>query len=247
MPDFKLVAPFEPTGDQPAAIERLSEGLGMGLRNQVLLGATGTGKSLAPDEPVLIGRQDDVGDVSWSVESIGPMVDAAMSERPTFADDHGTEVGFATPSAPGYLVMTVDPVTHESIVRPVTAFSRHAAPAKLYRVVTTDGREVTVTGDHNFVRLSEDARLDTVRTTDLRPGDQLPIPTSGPRPTGKSRFDVATVVPEAAHAYVRGPGVLGREVDLTAREYLERGARAPYAAMGAAGVAVLERFGETSE
>src|SRR3954465_4877864 len=45
MPRFKLVAPFEPTGDQPAAIERLVDGLGRGLRHQTLLGATGTGKT----------------------------------------------------------------------------------------------------------------------------------------------------------------------------------------------------------
>ena len=41
MPDFKLVAPFQPTGDQPKAIERLSDGLAKGLKHQVLLGATG--------------------------------------------------------------------------------------------------------------------------------------------------------------------------------------------------------------
>jgi excinuclease ABC subunit B len=45
VPDFKLVAPFEPTGDQPAAIDRLADGLQRGLRHQVLLGATGTGKT----------------------------------------------------------------------------------------------------------------------------------------------------------------------------------------------------------
>ncbi len=45
MPDFDLVAPFQPTGDQPAAIERLSRGLADGVRHQTLLGATGTGKT----------------------------------------------------------------------------------------------------------------------------------------------------------------------------------------------------------
>src|SRR4051812_13688907 len=45
MPDFKLVAPFQPTGDQPQAIERLVDGLGKGLKHQTLLGATGTGKT----------------------------------------------------------------------------------------------------------------------------------------------------------------------------------------------------------
>ena len=45
MPDFKLVADFEPTGDQPQAIEGLADGLARGLRQQTLLGATGTGKT----------------------------------------------------------------------------------------------------------------------------------------------------------------------------------------------------------
>ncbi|MBO9363070.1 MAG: DEAD/DEAH box helicase family protein, partial [Thermoflexus sp.] len=45
MTRFELVAPFEPTGDQPQAIEKLVEGLRRGYRDQTLLGATGTGKT----------------------------------------------------------------------------------------------------------------------------------------------------------------------------------------------------------
>ncbi|GBD07872.1 UvrABC system protein B [Candidatus Thermoflexus japonica] len=45
MERFQLVAPFEPTGDQPQAIEKLVEGLQKGYRYQTLLGATGTGKT----------------------------------------------------------------------------------------------------------------------------------------------------------------------------------------------------------
>ncbi len=45
MPDFVLHAPFEPTGDQPQAIAGLVDGLQGGLKHQVLLGATGTGKT----------------------------------------------------------------------------------------------------------------------------------------------------------------------------------------------------------
>ncbi len=45
MPDFKLVADFQPTGDQPQAIEKLADGLARGVRHQTLLGATGTGKT----------------------------------------------------------------------------------------------------------------------------------------------------------------------------------------------------------
>ncbi len=43
--DFKLVAPFIPMGDQPEAIRDLVQGVRDGKKNQVLLGATGTGKT----------------------------------------------------------------------------------------------------------------------------------------------------------------------------------------------------------
>jgi len=45
MTDFKVEAPFVPMGDQPEAIMRLAEGIKRGDRAQVLLGATGTGKT----------------------------------------------------------------------------------------------------------------------------------------------------------------------------------------------------------
>ena len=42
---FKLVSDYQPAGDQPKAIEALSEGVGNGEVNQVLLGVTGSGKT----------------------------------------------------------------------------------------------------------------------------------------------------------------------------------------------------------
>ncbi len=42
---FKLVTEYKPAGDQPEAIEKLSEGVEEGLRHQVLLGVTGSGKT----------------------------------------------------------------------------------------------------------------------------------------------------------------------------------------------------------
>ena len=42
---FKVEAPFTPTGDQPSAIQSLTEGIERGEWAQVLLGATGTGKT----------------------------------------------------------------------------------------------------------------------------------------------------------------------------------------------------------
>ena len=45
MEHFKLVSPYQPTGDQPQAIAALTEGLKRGMREQVLLGVTGSGKT----------------------------------------------------------------------------------------------------------------------------------------------------------------------------------------------------------
>ncbi len=45
MPEFKLTSDFQPTGDQPQAIDKLVEGLEKGYRHQTLLGATATGKT----------------------------------------------------------------------------------------------------------------------------------------------------------------------------------------------------------
>jgi excinuclease ABC subunit B len=56
MAEFELAAPFEPTGDQPQAIERLVAGIRRGDRHQVLLGATGTGKTAT---------------IAWTIEQVG--------------------------------------------------------------------------------------------------------------------------------------------------------------------------------
>ena len=45
MPSFELHSDFKPTGDQPQAVEKLVAGLQRGDKHQVLLGATGTGKT----------------------------------------------------------------------------------------------------------------------------------------------------------------------------------------------------------
>ena len=45
MPKFKLVSKFQPTGDQPSAIKQLTDGIVAGVKEQTLLGVTGSGKT----------------------------------------------------------------------------------------------------------------------------------------------------------------------------------------------------------
>lgn len=59
--EFKLVSPFEPTGDQPQAIKELSKGILDGVPHQTLLGVTGSGKTFTianviqhVDKPTLV-------------------------------------------------------------------------------------------------------------------------------------------------------------------------------------------------
>ncbi|MBQ3566136.1 MAG: DEAD/DEAH box helicase family protein, partial [Oscillospiraceae bacterium] len=42
---FELVTEYKPSGDQPQAIQKLTDGINNGLREQTLLGVTGSGKT----------------------------------------------------------------------------------------------------------------------------------------------------------------------------------------------------------
>ncbi|MGL4624521.1 MAG: excinuclease ABC subunit UvrB [Culicoidibacterales bacterium] len=52
MDQFQIKAPFEPSGDQPAAIRQLVSGLQSGAKQQILLGATGTGKTFTMSQVI---------------------------------------------------------------------------------------------------------------------------------------------------------------------------------------------------
>lgn len=45
MPKFQVVSEYQPSGDQPEAIAALATGIESGLKEQVLLGVTGSGKT----------------------------------------------------------------------------------------------------------------------------------------------------------------------------------------------------------
>ncbi len=47
MPPIQVVSEFQPTGDQPQAIEQLTAGIEQGMKHQVLLGVTGSGKTFS--------------------------------------------------------------------------------------------------------------------------------------------------------------------------------------------------------
>jgi len=172
--DFQLISDYSPKGDQPLAIQNLVKGLNKGVRHQTLLGATGTGKSLTHDSLVWLYRLRN-GNYEPLQSSIGEVVDHMLTQVAHVSHDRdGTEIAHGSFCPETLFVASIDSRTGRSEMKAITAYQRHATPEKMYRVKTTCGREVEVTGDHNFYVLRE-GRLSLVRTDDLRTTDYIPL------------------------------------------------------------------------
>jgi excinuclease ABC subunit B len=203
MAPFELHADFKPTGDQPDAITQLVTGINRGDKHQVLLGATGTGKSLGHADPVFIIEERD-GERRARVVPIGELIDAAFEQYPTDEAD-GTQVLDAGTMAAKYFIQAFDPAMCQVDLFPVRSFIRHAAPNEMYRLETACGRAATLTGDHNLWVL-RDGRLQLIKTAEARPSDYLPIPEAllesgqSPSPVSVDRSVRMSALLEAAQA-----------------------------------------------
>ena len=173
---FELVAPFKPTGDQPQAIERLMKGLKTGQKDQVLLGVTGSGKSLTPKMPVWI-YEENVGNFKPRLVPIGEYTDGLFesNSEAAYLTQDGTEILPIHYLKKKIYVPSLNPVTKSVELKPIYAVTRHKAPKKLYNVETNCGRTVEVTGDHNFYVL-RDGKWLLVKTDEIKKGDFLPVP-----------------------------------------------------------------------
>jgi excinuclease ABC subunit B len=186
--DFRLTADYAPSGDQPEAIAKLVEGLKSGLAHQTLLGVTGSGKSIGYDDPLLIGELSN-GKGRTRVVKAGPFIDALMTVqaldrvgREAARPDAGESNALGEPDTErltfadrAYFAFAYDPMRGEAAWYPVAALLRHRAPDRMFRLTTRCGRDITVTGDHNFWVLREGVPT-LVRTEDVRPSDYLPAP-----------------------------------------------------------------------
>jgi excinuclease ABC B subunit len=173
---FKLTDKYSPKGDQPKAIESLADGLRAGDRFQTLLGVTGSGKSVAGDEPVTV----HLGSDRYYRGPIGQLIDSVIGTE-QFAET----VECMPPEE--WRVLAWDAGTGQTEWRRITALSRHESPERLFRLTTACGRRVTVTGDHSLWVL-RDGHLCLTLGTDLRTGDAVPIPANVPRPAQPLRY-----------------------------------------------------------
>ena len=169
MGKFELISGYKPDGDQPQAIQKLAESVRAGNRYQTLLGATGTGKSVAWDEPVTV----DTGAGLYR-GTIGALLDPVLSRLPE------RETQAMVPPA-AWRVLAWDTETGSTKWRNITALSRHASPPVLHALHTKCGRSVTVTSDHSVWVLRE-GQLQLVEGDQVCTGDALPIPRRLPEP-----------------------------------------------------------------
>ncbi len=170
---FELVSDYQPAGDQPQAIARLTEGLEAGLSHQTLLGVTGSGKSVGHDDTIYL-IEEQGGHRRAQVVKAGPFIDGLIAAQGMESPDRGDTERFACADR-AYFAVAYDPLRGATGEYPVAAFLRHRAPARMLRLRTRCGREVTVTGDHNLWVL-RDGALRLIRTDDARSTDYLPMP-----------------------------------------------------------------------
>jgi excinuclease ABC subunit B len=168
--DFKVISNYKPSGDQPAAIDKLEAGLRNGDKYQTLLGATGTGKSVAWDEPVTVALGGD----QYYRGPIGELIDGVFGPEQSEASQE------CLPSA-SWKILAWDASTGHVAWQPVSGLSRHSSPASLYRLTTHCGREVAVTGDHSVWVLRE-GQVHLLPGDQVQTGDALPVPRRIPPP-----------------------------------------------------------------
>ncbi|PSQ80268.1 MAG: hypothetical protein BRD46_04605 [Bacteroidetes bacterium QS_8_68_15] len=233
---YDLVSDFEPMGDQPQAIDELTAGLKRGDAFQTLLGATGTGKSLAYDDPVYVAEGEGAP-ADRSTEKIGAFVERCIEQGESVRFPSGTEE-VRLPEEDACRTLALDPDTGNVEERPVRAVMRHEAPDTMYRVRTGCGRSATMTGDHNLWVL-RDGRLQLIETADARETDFVPVPDEIPSPSvSQETVDVLGALSESTELHVKAAPTLSAFVEREGAAALagplrEAGVRQPCAKMSA--------------
>src|SRR3989338_3875637 len=170
--EFKLNTKFKPTGDQPHAIKQLVKNLTSGIRDQVLLGVTGSGKSITPETPVVVKLNGKT-----TCNPIGRFVDELFQKYPDkIRVIEDSEIIFTDSIKKEKYIETIslNPKNKQTEWKAVTQLVRHTSPKNLYEVKTTCGREITVTGDHNFWVLRK-GKLTLMPTKEIKKTDFIPL------------------------------------------------------------------------
>ncbi|MFB6140404.1 MAG: LAGLIDADG family homing endonuclease, partial [Halosimplex sp.] len=128
--------------------------------------------------------EDGAGE--WRHEPIARLVEDRLDDPET--DDFGALVE----ELDGEIRVPSLTADGREVVKPVEAVSKHPSPDHLVRVVTEEGRSLTVTPDHSMIRW--DGRKEEIEAHDLSAGDELPRFGGSPEGIGADTASSATVV-----------------------------------------------------
>jgi len=168
---FKLKTDLKPAGDQPKAIKKLLRNLRKGVKEQVLLGATGTGKSLHPEERVWVGEKKGE-QIDWELKPIGELVNNLKSRYPVL--ELSGDFIISLPKGK-FWTLSFNPESFEVEPKPLYAVSFHPERERIFEITLEDGRKIRTSGDHNFYALTPEGFV-LKKTTKLTENDFVPLP-----------------------------------------------------------------------
>ncbi len=143
------------------------DGLGAYPANTLIAGGTASGKCMTGDTPVVLA--------DGSVKNIKDVVEGAFASTKTFTDNDGWDFAFGD----GTSVLSLDQHTLKLGPARIEKVWRHKTPAKLVRVKTRTGREITVTPEHPFFTLQGD-QIVKHRADELAPKNRIAVPKEYP-------------------------------------------------------------------
>lgn len=201
---FQLESRFKPTGDQPNAIKQITKNLKDDVKSQVLLGVTGSGKSVVANTTVLV--KDYKGIIRE--EKIGAFIDNILSihrDKIVYAEDSEIVFSSMLPTTKTYETYSFDPTTKKSSWKKILQFVRHLSPKTLCAITTDCGREIVVTDNHSVYTLKK-GDLALLHTNQIDNSFYLPLPRVLPSPKEPITFvELSSFFPTERKLYLTVP------------------------------------------
>ena len=168
MDRFQLVSEFKPSGDQPEAIEKLAQGVELGLREQTLLGVTGSGKTFTMASVI-----EKVNRPTLVLAHNKTLAAQLCSEFREFFPNNAVEYfisyyDYYQPEA--YIAHTDTYIEKDSAINEEIDRLRHSATSALF-----ERRDVIIVSSVSCIYTLGDPAEYSSMTVSLRPGDRKSV------------------------------------------------------------------------